>query len=319
MSTGQVRLHKEQEAPALAHSGKATGLAGTPLARGARLAELGLWAGAGLIALTVHVGAAVWLLQDPDTLIANDEPPAAIMIEVADVSEATLTEQNDISPDEQAAVDSTPAEASDAPQEIPAEDMPEETAEPPADTPTEEQEAETEPDEVPPPPQENVEVPLPLARPKPPERKVETPAQKPPRPERKREQKPRQQAQAASRAAIEAQAQTTASNRNAARQSTSGSTSTLSPATWQARLMAHLERRKTYPPGAKARGERGTVYVRFSIDEGGHVRAVSLARSSGFADLDQAVLVMVRQASPVPAPPPGVQRTITAPVRFSVR
>ncbi len=128
------------------------------VARGALLAELGLWVGAGLIALTVHVGAAAWLLQDPETLIANDELPAAIMIEVADVSEATLTEQNDISPDQQDAVESTPSQASDAPQEQPTQETPEETAEPPPpDTPPEEQVAEAEPEEIQTPPQENVD------------------------------------------------------------------------------------------------------------------------------------------------------------------
>ena len=81
--------------------------------------------------------------------------------------------------------------------------------------------------------------------------------------------------------------------------------------------MAHLERRKRYPPGAQARGERGTVYVRFTIDASGNVQSVSLSRSSGHAELDQEVLAMVRRASPVPAPPPGAQRDIIAPVRFS--
>ena len=81
--------------------------------------------------------------------------------------------------------------------------------------------------------------------------------------------------------------------------------------------MAHLERRKRYPPGAQARGERGTVYVRFSIDGSGNVQSVSLSRSSGHAELDQEVLAMVRRASSVPAPPPGAQRDIIAPVRFS--
>ncbi|MCX5579617.1 TonB family protein, partial [Kaistia terrae] len=32
--------------------------------------------------------------------------------------------------------------------------------------------------------------------------------------------------------------------------------------------------------------------------------------------LDQEVLSLLRRASPVPPPPPGVKKTITAPVRF---
>lgn len=66
-------------------------------------------------------------------------------------------------------------------------------------------------------------------------------------------------------------------------------------------------------------GEQGTVFVRFSIDGNGAVLAVAFARGAGFADLDAEVLSLVRRASPVPAPPSGAPRTITAPVRFSIR
>jgi protein TonB len=83
--------------------------------------------------------------------------------------------------------------------------------------------------------------------------------------------------------------------------------------------MAHLERLKRYPAGARARREEGTAYVRFSIDANGNVRSAQLARSSGHAELDAAVLALVRRASPVPAPPPGAPQDITAPVRFTIR
>lgn len=45
----------------------------------------------------------------------------------------------------------------------------------------------------------------------------------------------------------------------------------------------------------------------------------TVARETLGADLDHAVLDMVRRASPVPTPPLGVSKTITAPVRFSIR
>jgi periplasmic protein TonB len=93
----------------------------------------------------------------------------------------------------------------------------------------------------------------------------------------------------------------------------------VSPARWQARLMAHLERLKRYPPGARRRNEEGIAHVRFVIDDRGNVRSAQLVRSSGYAELDAAVLALVRRASPVPAPPPGTPRDITAPVRFDVR
>ncbi|MFC5518824.1 energy transducer TonB, partial [Kaistia terrae] len=74
--------------------------------------------------------------------------------------------------------------------------------------------------------------------------------------------------------------------------------------------------RKRYPAGSRSRGETGIVTVRFTIDDGGNVLAVALAGSSGFPELDQEVLSLLRRASPVPPPPPGVKKTITAPVRF---
>jgi protein TonB len=83
--------------------------------------------------------------------------------------------------------------------------------------------------------------------------------------------------------------------------------------------MSHLERRKRYPSAARSNREEGTVYVRFRIDDSGNVLSVSLSRSSGYPTLDSAVLDMVRAASPVPAPPAGVNKTITAPVRFNLR
>jgi protein TonB len=83
--------------------------------------------------------------------------------------------------------------------------------------------------------------------------------------------------------------------------------------------MAHLERGKRYPPTARSRREEGVVYVRFSIDDQGRVLAVRLARSSGSPALDDEVLALVQRASPMPAPPPGAPRDITAPVQFSIR
>jgi periplasmic protein TonB len=83
--------------------------------------------------------------------------------------------------------------------------------------------------------------------------------------------------------------------------------------------MAHLERRKRYPAEARRAGRQGTAQVRFSIDANGNVQSVSLTSSSGVAELDAEVVALVRRASPVPAPPPGVSRTIVVPIRFSMR
>ncbi|MBK8085661.1 MAG: TonB family protein [Devosia sp.] len=53
-----------------------------------------------------------------------------------------------------------------------------------------------------------------------------------------------------------------------------------------------------YP--ARARGARGEVEVRFTVDAGGQVIKLALARSSGNADLDAAALAAVERAAPFP-------------------
>jgi protein TonB len=263
--------------------------------RQAMIGETGLWIVAVLVAATLHLGLAAWMLRAEPMVIGDNNPPAAIMIEIADAPQAIHTETDEITPDQQTAEESV-AQVEQKQEKPPEEKPVEKPPEPDVPEPVEEEIVEEKPAPV-----EKVEVPLPVVQPK---------REKP---------KPRnQQAAKQSRAAIQAAAQVQQSDRTAALQTTSG-LSSLSPANWQSQLMAHLERRKRYPSGARSRGERGTVYVRFTIDGSGNVLSASLARTSGFAELDQEVLALVRRASPVPAPPPGANRTITAPVRFSTR
>lgn len=283
--------------------------------RAVRVAETVLWTGAALFVLTAHVGGAAWLMREQPMVAADDAPPAAIMIELADEPEAVNTEENEISEQMEDAEAAAPAEQVEAP-ETPPEEVVEEQVEP---EPVEEEVVEDEPVEQDMVQLPDAEVPLPVARPKPPEPKREMVKREEPKKPEPRRQKPRpQQQQAAQQATRQAQAQVREGSRTAARQTASG-VSSASPAKWQSRLMAHLERRKKYPADAKRRGERGIVYVRFRIDDNGNVQSVSLARSSGYPALDNEVLSLVRRASPVPAPPPGVNKTVTAPVRFNVR
>lgn len=284
-------------------------LSHSDISRSARGTEAALWMAATLIVLSAHIGVSAWLMRERPLVAADDVPSAAIMIEFADEAEAVNIEMNDVTPDQQSAAAVEPVEG---PEEVP----PEEIIETPPDPAEPEFKLEDEAGPV----EEiatlpDAEVPLPIFRPKPPEpkkevvRREETQQPKPVR------QRPRQ---IASNSAVQAQAQVTRSNRNAARQNASGASS-ISPAKWQSRLMAHLERRKRYPAGSRQRREQGTVYVRFHLDDDGNVLSVALARSSGFSELDNEVLALVRRASPVPAPPEGVNRTITAPVQFNLR
>ncbi|MDA9405157.1 energy transducer TonB family protein [Bradyrhizobium sp. CCBAU 45389] len=265
--------------------------------REVRLAETALWASGAVFTVVFHAGIAAWLLRSELVVAAADAPPTAVLIELAATPQAAMTEMNELTPALRS-VEENVAQLDQKQEEPPRDPPPEPTVEP-------------EPEPVEPvvrekPPElEKVEVSLPPAAPK-----MEKPTQKP---------KPRKERAATeAQAAIRAQAQAQQSSRTAAAQTASGASS-LSPASWQSLLMGHLERHKRYPSGARSRSESGVAYVRFTIDERGNVLSASLARSAGFAELDQEVLALVHRASPVPSPPPGAQRTITAPVRFSTR
>lgn len=60
--------------------------------RRSRLGEVALWATAAMLTLTVHAGAAYYLLQEPEEPAGDSAPPAAIMIELAALPEAVQTE-----------------------------------------------------------------------------------------------------------------------------------------------------------------------------------------------------------------------------------
>lgn len=96
----------------------------------------------------------------------------------------------------------------------------------------------------------------------------------------------------------------------------------ISPARWQTRVLAWLNRHKRYPSGARARRQEGTVTVSFTIDPSGRVLATRVIRSSGNAELDTAAVDMVQRSSPVPAPPAQIARSrmnLSVPVDFSLR
>jgi len=291
------------------------------IGRGARIGETLLWTSAALVVLTAHVGAAAWLMQEPP-ITAADSPPPAIVIELAPEPEAEVTEKTEISPETADAAEIAPNMAEPIEAQTPDAMQPEEFVEKTSAPPQEIAEAEPVVDEIEPVEDEavteleNIAVPLPAPRPRPPMRKVvEETRPRPPRDPAKKP--PRPAPSASSKASVRAAAQVRQADRTAARQSMNGLfASSMTPARWQSRVMAHLERRKRYPAGAKARRETGTATIRFRVDDSGNVLSAVLVGSSGFPELDQEVLALARRASPVPAPPPGANKTIIAPVRF---
>lgn len=91
---------------------------------------------------------------------------------------------------------------------------------------------------------------------------------------------------------------------------------------YNAMVIAHLQRFRAYPEQARAAKITGVSTVRFTLGAGGNVISVSLAGSSGAGVLDQAAIAMVQRASPFPPIPPSLGRgsmTFAAPVRFNLR
>lgn len=294
--------------------------------------RFGLWSVAGLAMLSVHIGVGVWALRPPPAEPASPEPPAAIAIELAPETVAPLAQDEQITPQQTEAEAATAAQRIEAtPRQVQSEQIVEvepDVVEPPetpdqnpadeppveADRPEPDPAEQDDPVDEAEPPLEAVNLPIPRQRPAFTSRGDDTPRQA-----RGQAVRAPQAASAASRQTPRAQIRARQAPLAAARETNRGAGRSISPARWQSRLLAHLERRKRYPSGARSRREQGTAHVRFSIDGNGNVTAVRLARSSGFPELDQEVVAMVRRASPVPAPPPGVNRTLTVPVRFRIR
>ncbi|CDN56539.1 Hypothetical protein RG1141_CH42260 [Neorhizobium galegae bv. officinalis bv. officinalis str. HAMBI 1141] len=314
---------------------------------GGRVGELALWGAAGLLMLTVHFGAAAYLMREQPEVPADNAPPAAIMIELAPEPEAANPEEEQISPDmqEQEQVMSEQAEPVEEPQPEPVEQprpepTPEPVAEPveqPVEPPLQEVAEPVEPEPVQPPvaeppPEpieeikpveeqmtaalENVEVPLPVVRPLPPV--AEKPPEQPKKPEAKKEpvkkvQKPKQQQQQQARPDMaEAKIQAKQSDRTAASQnSTSLFSLSVSPQQWMTRVRTKIARYARKCPG----NGTGIVTVRFSFDGSGNIGNVSVAGSSGNASIDDYVASAVRRASPIPAPPSGVASSLSQPVK----
>lgn len=286
--------------------------------RDKRAVEAAQWGSAGVLVLSLHVGASLWLLADrPETEVTRP-PPVAIMVEFAPEAIAEVTEMQDIAADAQASVQSHSREAP------PVEETVDEARRPPEDAVAEPEPAAAPLEEAPLPVRDDAEVQLPAKKPRPisdkkpaeiqPQREIPAPKPVGPEPQAPAVVPPAPTAPSpASTNAVQAQAKVLEADRTAAPLSNAGIVSAEAVATWQSQLQAHLERHKRKVKGAG----RGVANVSFSIDEGGNVLSARLAKSSGIEALDEEAVTLVVRASPVPPPPPGMKRNITVPVRFT--
>lgn len=72
---------------------------------------------------------------------------------------------------------------------------------------------------------------------------------------------------------------------------------------YEARLLAHIQKFRRYPAAARRMGDQGVAHLRVRIDRGGHVVSAQLLRGSGFPALDRGALDTLRRADPLPAVP----------------
>lgn len=84
-------------------------------------------------------------------------------------------------------------------------------------------------------------------------------------------------------------------------------------ASWRAAMNRMLAQTKRYPESLKQEAQRegrsppaGRVAVAFVLDRTGRVLSVEVGRGSGIREFDEAAIAMVREAAPLPPPPPEV-------------
>lgn len=89
------------------------------------------------------------------------------------------------------------------------------------------------------------------------------------------------------------------------------------------RLMATLSRNRRYPPAAARERMEGVVLLAITIDPGGVVAGVRIARTSGHGLLDRAALQSVNGLERLPRPPPALSarrqtHELTVPLAYSL-
>jgi len=79
-----------------------------------------------------------------------------------------------------------------------------------------------------------------------------------------------------------------------------------------------IDSQKSYPKKALEKGEEGIIHVKFTILANGNVFDARVILSSGFPDLDKSAILMVKSASPFPAPPQNFRLTMKLPITFKI-
>jgi len=86
-------------------------------------------------------------------------------------------------------------------------------------------------------------------------------------------------------------------------------------------MLARIAKYRLYPGSARSTRALGVACIHFRMDRAGHVLSATLARSSGYADLDRAALDTLRRADPLPPIPADRpdELELSVPVEFYFR
>ncbi|MBK8161199.1 MAG: energy transducer TonB [Rhodospirillaceae bacterium] len=76
---------------------------------------------------------------------------------------------------------------------------------------------------------------------------------------------------------------------------------------WEQAFRKHIKKYQKYPKSAKRKNQQGSPVVEFVFDRQGNVLEARIARSSGFAALDEAAISTFERASPLPPIPPEIE------------
>lgn len=87
---------------------------------------------------------------------------------------------------------------------------------------------------------------------------------------------------------------------------------------YQQAVREHVMRFSFYPDGARADRMKGVVMVGVELTRDGHVSSAWIERSSGYGPLDDAALLVIRHADPMPVIPVSLpnQLVLSVPLEF---
>jgi protein TonB len=249
------------------------------------------WTFSAVVILAIHaalIAAGIaWYAQQPP---AGSEMPV-IMIDMAPISTAPQTSQQDVAPGpemQQADAPSEPPPPEPMQRAVVEEQIP---PTPLMEKPVVEAPPEQKPEPIPPPPEPAKIIPEP---PKPKPVVVPPPKPKPVHAEVKKkpsETPPAPQTSAAPRAERQGRAASAA---------TAGAAAAAALPSYRDRLNAHLQRYKE----PSATGKQGVATLTFTVSRSGQVLGSRIAGSSGVPELDAATMALIRRAQPLPPFPP---------------